>query len=347
MKKRSKAGGKTAKPPNRKTLKQSGASHPVLGPQKSTKNKVADVQQLIHERNEALEQQAATSDLLQLISSRPSDLQPVFAAIIEKATRLCDATYGTLWLYENNGQMRLAALHGRLPAAFQEKWSVGTLHRPSSSVPTVRAFETRKPVQITDLKKDRAYIERDPLAVTSVDGGGIRSLIAVPMLKDGKTVVGAITIYRQEVRPFTEKQIELVANFAAQAVIAIENARLLNELRQRTTDLTERTADLTEALEQQTATSEVLQVISSSPGDLEPVFSTMLENAVRICGATFGNIYRRDGEAFRIVTSHNAPRCVRRSTQAVSVHQRKAHGRDQIAYSRCGCHHTAVLHRGA
>ena len=254
MKKRTKAGGKTAKPPNRKTLKQSGDSHPVLGPKKSTKNKVVDVQQLIHERDEALEQQVATSDLLRLISISPGDLQPVFAAIIEKATRLCEATYGTLWLYEKNGQIRLAALHGRLPAAFQEKWGVGTLHRPSSSVPTARAFETRKPVQITDLKKDRAYIERDPLAVASVDVGGIRSLIAVPMLKDGKTAAGAITIYRQEVRPFTEKQIEFVANFSAQAVIAIENARLLNELRQ--------------SLEQQTATSEVLRVISRSPGDL-------------------------------------------------------------------------------
>ena len=307
MKKRSKAGDKTAKPPRRKTPKQSGPSYSVLGPQKSAKNKVADIPQLIHERDEALEQQTATSDLLQLISSRPSDLQPVFAAIIEKATRLCEATYGTLWLYENNGQMRMAALHGRLPAGFQGKWGVGTLHRPSSSVPTARAFETRKPVQITDLKKDRAYIERDPLAVASVDVGGIRSLIAVPILKDGKTVVGAITIYRQEVRPFTERQIELVANFAAQAVIAIGNARLLNELRQRTTDLTERTADLTEALEQQTATSEVLQVISASPGDLQPVFEAMLANAVRICDATFGNIYRWDGNAFNLVATHNTP----------------------------------------
>jgi GAF domain-containing protein len=120
-------------------------------------------------------------------------------------------------------------------------------------------------------------------------------------------LVGAFSIYRQEVRPFTEKQIELVKNFAAQAVIAIENARLLNELRQRTTDLTERTADLTEALEQQTATSEVLQVISSSPGDLEPVFAAMLENAVRICDANFGNVYRAEGDGLRSVATHNTP----------------------------------------
>jgi class 3 adenylate cyclase len=120
-------------------------------------------------------------------------------------------------------------------------------------------------------------------------------------------VVGVIILYRNDVRPFTNKQIELVKNFAAQAVIAIENARLLNELRQRTTDLTERTADLTEALEQQTATSEVLQVISSSPGDLEPVFATMLEKAVRICDATFGNIYRWDGTALHLIATHNTP----------------------------------------
>ena len=120
-------------------------------------------------------------------------------------------------------------------------------------------------------------------------------------------MIGAFFLSRQEVRPFTDKQIELVKNFAAQAVIAIENARLFNELRQRTTDLTERTADLTEALEQQTATSEVLQVISSSPGDLEPVFAAMLENAVRICDAKFGTIYRWDGEALHLIAAHNVP----------------------------------------
>jgi len=125
------------------------------------------------------------------------------------------------------------------------------------------------------------------------------------MLKE-TGAIGVFALYRQEVRPFTDKQIELVQNFAAQAVIAIENARLLNELRRRTTDLTERTADLTEALEQQTATSEVLQVISSSPGNLEPVFATMLEKAVRICDANFGNIYRWDGDALHLVATRTS-----------------------------------------
>ena len=126
------------------------------------------------------------------------------------------------------------------------------------------------------------------------------------MLKESQ-YIGAIAIYRQEVRPFTDKQIALVKNFAAQAVIAIENARLLNELRQRTTDLTERTADLTEALKQQMATSEVLQVISSSPGDLEPVFATMLESAATMCGAKFGNIFRWNGEVLNLAATYNTP----------------------------------------
>ena len=145
---------------------------------------------------------------------------------------------------------------------------------------------------------------RQPLPV--VELGGTRTLVIVPMLKDNE-LVGAFMLARQEVRPFTDKEIALVQNFAAQAVIAIENARLLNELRQRTDDLTERTEDLTEALEQQTATSQVLRVVSWSPGDLQPVFQAMLENATRICDATFGNIHRWDGEVLHLVATQNTP----------------------------------------
>ena len=251
-----------------------------------------ELRQRTTELTDALDQQTATSDVLKVISSSPGELQPVFDSMLANATRLCEASYGTMWLHESDGQMRMAARHGRLPEAFTEKWRIGTLFRPSSSVPTARVFETRQPIQIVDLKEDRSYFDRDPLSVASVDVAGIRSLIAAPMLKEG-LIVGAITVYRQEVRPFTEKQIELVANFAAQAVIAIENARLLNELRQ--------------SLEQQTATSDVLQVISSSLGDLEPVFAAMLENAARLCNAKFGNIWRWDGEALHLVATHNTP----------------------------------------
>ena len=240
----------------------------------------------------ALEQQTATSDVLGIISNSPGHLQPVFDVMLANATRLCGASYGTMWLHENEGQMRMAARYGPLPEAFSEKWRVGKLFSPSLSVPTARVFDTRRPVQVRDLKEDRSYSDGDPLAVASVNVAGIRSLIAVPMLKEN-TIVGALTIYRQEVRPFTDKQIELVTNFAAQAVIAIENARLLNELRQ--------------SLEQQTATSQVLQVISSSPGDLRLVFATMLENATRICEAKFGALYLSDGDGFRATAMHNAP----------------------------------------
>jgi transcriptional regulator with GAF, ATPase, and Fis domain len=155
-------------------------------------------------------------------------------------------------------------------------------------------------VHIADFAADPAYTEqRDPGYVAAVELGGIRTLLVVPMLKKNE-LIGVFTVYRQEVRPFADKQMELVKNFAAQAVIAIENARLLNELRQRTTDLSE-------ALEQQTATSDVLQVISGSPGDLQPVFAAMLDKAARICDANFGNIFRWDGDALWLVATHNTP----------------------------------------
>jgi len=148
-----------------------------------------------------------------------------------------------------------------------------------------KLIRTKQTVQTADIAATRPYAERDPAVVDAVELGGVRTTVVVPMLKNND-LVGAIVIFRQEVRPFTDKQIELVTNFAAQAVIAIENTRLLNELR--------------ESLQQQTATSEVLQVISSSPGELERVFETMLANAVRICEAKFGNLLLYDGNAFRV-----------------------------------------------
>ena len=170
-----------------------------------------------------------------------------------------------------------------------------------------RMVATKRLVHVVDAAAEGAYVEhREPGITAAVELGGVRTALYVPMLKESE-LIGVFTIFRQEVRPFTAKQIEIVQNFAAQAVIATENTRLLNELRQRTTDLSERTVDLSEALEQQTATSDVLQVISSSPGDLEPVFATMLQKAVSICDAGFGNIYRVEGDGLRIVATHNTP----------------------------------------
>src|SRR6185312_5249594 len=172
--------------------------------------------------------------------------------------------------------------------------------RPGRTDPIGRMVATNALVHIADLATEKDYIERtDPVMVAAVERGGVRTLMAVPMVKENK-LIGAFTIFRQEVRPFTKEQTALVTNFAAQSVIAIENARLLNELRQRTTDLAE-------ALEQQTATSEVLQIISKSPGELQAVFQTMLANAVQICDAKFGNMLLFEDGAFRIVALHGGP----------------------------------------
>ena len=240
---------------------------------------------------EALEQQTATSEVLRVISSSPGELTPVFQTMLENAARICEASYGALWLRDGDG-FRYAALHGDLPQVWIDSLRDGTVTRVRPDTPLARVAQTRKPVQVPDMGMDPSYRAGDPLPVSGVDIGGIRTLAAVPMVKD-HMLVGIIAIYRKEVRPFSDKQIELLTNFAAQAVIAIENTRLLNELR--------------ESLQQQTATAEVLGVISSSPGDLQPVFDAMLANAVRLCAASFGNLYLREGEFFRLVAFHNTP----------------------------------------
>ena len=252
---------------------------------------------LLTELRQSLDRQIATADVLRVISSSTGDLQPVFDAMLANATRLCEASYGTLWLHEGDGRMHAAALYGNLPEAFLKTWGVGTIFRPKPSVPSARAMSSRKPVQLVDLREDQSYLDDDPLAVAAVDVAGIRSIISVPMVKDD-VAIGAMTIYRREVRPFTEKQVELVGNFAAQAVIAIENTRLLNELRQRTTDLTK-------SLEQQTATAKVLEVISRSAFDLQAVFETVVESSVRLCGADRAFIFRFDGELLRMTVAFN------------------------------------------
>jgi GAF domain-containing protein len=262
-----------------------------------------ELRQRTTDLSEALEQQKATSDLLQVISSSPGNLEPVFQAMLENAVRICGANFGNMFLYEDNA-FRTVAMYNA-PEAYANARTRAPFHPPPDTG-LARLVATKDVVQVADMRTEERYINRDPFTVAGVELGGIRTLLEVPMLKEGR-LVGCIVIYRQEVAPFSHKQIELVKNFASQVVIAIENARLLNELRQRTTDLTERTADLTEALEQQTATSEVLQVISSSSGDLQPVFASMLENAVRICDARFGNIFRWEGDVLHLVATHNTP----------------------------------------
>ena len=257
---------------------------------------LSELRQRTAELTESLEQQTATSEVLQVISSSTGDLQPVFEAILEKAVRICDAKFGTINRWDGEA-LHLVATHN-LPPALAE-FRGRTPLRPGSENPISRMLVTKTVSHIEDLAREQGYLDRDASAVAAVELGGVRTHLSVPMLKNNE-LVGVLTVYRQEVCPFTNKQIELVKNFAAQAVVAIENTRLLNELRQRTTDLSE-------SLEQQTATSEVLQIISSSPGDLEPVFATMLENAVRICDANFGNIYRWDGDALHLVATRNTP----------------------------------------
>ena len=252
---------------------------------------------LLNELRQALEQQTATADVLRVISSSPGELEPVFTAMLENATRICDAKFGIMTLYEG-GSFRAVALHNA-PPEFAEARRREPLFFPAPNNPLARVAASKETLQIPDMRLDESYLSGEQATVIIAERGGARTLIDIPMLKDGE-LVGVFGIYRQEVRSFTDKQIELLQNFAAQAVIAIENTRLLNELRQRTDDLSE-------ALDQQTATSEVLRVISASPGELKPIFASILENATRICQADFGILALGEGDAWRIGAMHNTP----------------------------------------
>jgi hypothetical protein len=296
MKRRSKAGGEPIKGQRRKTPEPKRVNVPKSQARSNLSPAIerTEVARLTRELIDERRQRVATSEVLRLLSGSHGDLNHLFDTILANATNLCQAKFGTLSLCEGDA-FRIVATHN-VPAGLAELRRREPLVRAG---PLLRMAETKRLLHIADYMEYVASHPADSDAAAFAKLTGVRTILEVPMLKDDE-LVGAIVIYRAEVRRFDNREIALLNDFAAQAVIAIENTRLLNELRQRTTDLSE-------ALEQQTATSEVLQVISRSPGDLEPVFASMLEKAVRICDATFGNIYRWDGDALHLVATCNTP----------------------------------------
>src|SRR5262249_46522086 len=245
-----------------------------------------ELRQRTDDLSESLEQQTATSEVLKVISSTPAELKPVFNAMLANATRICEALFGHLWLFEGNA-FRAVAIHSKQSYDDYLRRNPRFELREGLGTPLDRVANTKQVIHISDLRTDQSFIERNTRIVQLVEVAGALAYVAVPMLKEGE-LLGAISMYRNEVRPFSEKQIELVKNFAAQAVIAIENTRLLNELR--------------ESLQQQTATADVLKVISGSLKDVTPVFEIIGQRAEKLCDAEISVISMVDGEFIRLAS---------------------------------------------
>ena len=284
MARRSRGSSKRAKVRVRKAETPKRGAAPTLRGRSSGQES-----ELRRERDEALERETATSEVLRIISNSPTDLQSALGAIAESAARLLDVVGAEISRIEGDG-LRLMAKHGSLPQRL-----VGSIRPINRGWVTGRAVVDRTTVHVVDLQ---AVESEFPEGAASARQFGHRTTLATPLLREGNPI-GAILIRRMDVRPFTDKQIALLQNFAAQAVNAIENVRLFNELRQRT-------AELSESLEQQTATAEVLRVISLSPGELEPVFQNLLSNARRLCAADFGLMFQYDGSSFQLMAQLGA-----------------------------------------